>query len=92
MRLPPDLQASIREKVQSGRYGDEAAVVREALAALDLRDRERLDRLRAKVGEGFASIDRGDGIAWTPALMDELEREADALHRQGEQPVPDVSP
>jgi antitoxin ParD1/3/4 len=92
MRIPADLQASIREKVESGRYGDEAEVIREALDALDLRDRDRLDRLRAKIAEGFEAIDRGEGIAWTPTLMDELEREAEEMYRQGKQPDPDVCP
>ena len=92
IHLPADLHASIREKVESGHYGDETEVVREALDALDARDRDRLQRLRAKVAEGFAAIERGEGIAWTPALMDELEREAEELYHQGEPPDPDVCP
>jgi putative addiction module CopG family antidote len=92
IHLPADLQASVRRKVESGRYGDEAEVIREALAALDARDRDRLQALRAKIAEGVASHARGEGIAWTPELMDELEREAEAMYRRGEQPDPDVCP
>jgi putative addiction module CopG family antidote len=92
IRLPADLQASIRQKVESGRYGDEAEVIREALDALEARDRDHLQTLRAKIAEGFASLEGGEGIAWTPALMDELEREAEAMYRRGEQPDPDVCP
>lgn len=47
---------------------------------------------RGKIAEGFAAIECGEGIAWTPPLMDELERETDALYRRGKQPDPDVRP
>ena len=41
--LPADVQASIRQKVESCRFGDEAEVMREALDALDARDRDRME-------------------------------------------------
>lgn len=90
--LTPQLEAIIRQKVDSGQYDDATEVIREALDALEARDRDRFDQLRTKVAEGFASIERGEGIAWTPALMDELEREAEELYHRGEQPDPDVCP
>lgn len=90
--LTPQLEAMIRQKVESGRYHDATEVIREALDALEARDRERFQRLRAKVAEGFASIERGEVTAWTPALMDELEREAEDLYERGEQPDPDACP
>lgn len=88
IHLPADVQASILQKVESGRYVDAAQVIREALDALEARDRDRLQRLRAKVADGFAAIDRGEGVAWTPGFMDELEREAEGRHRQGKQLTP----
>lgn len=84
MHLPADLHATIRQRVASGDYGDETAVIRAALAALDARNHERLRVLRAKVAAGFAEAERGEVVEWTPELMDELEREADEMDRRGE--------
>lgn len=55
--------------------------------------RERqLDNLRAKLQIGFDQLDRGEGVEWTPELMERLSREADEMHRRGERPSPDVCP
>ncbi len=90
VQLPPDVEASIRQKVESGRFPDAGEVMREAMRLLD--ERDRLQRLRASLIEAEAELDRGEGVEWTPALMDRLKREADELHRQGAKPDPDVCP
>ena len=66
------------------------AVNREALRALD--DRERLERLRVLVGEGFAQAERGELIELTGERMDELTRMAEEMVRLGTQSNPDVCP
>jgi antitoxin ParD1/3/4 len=91
IRLPPDVEASIRQRVERGQFPDEAEVVREAIRLLDERDLQ-LDALRAKIGVGLDELDRGEGVEWTPELMERLSREADELYRRGEQPDPDVCP
>lgn len=47
-----------------------------------------LERLRAAIAKGEA----GEEISWTPGLMDEISREAEARRWRGEQPNPDVCP
>ena len=65
----------------------------EVAASIRLEARERRARqLRDSVADGIAAIERGEGIEPTPELMDELEREAEELHRQGKQPKPAVCP
>lgn len=91
VRLPADLAASIRQQVASGRFGDEAEVVREASRLLEARER-RARQLRESVAEGLAATERGEGIELTPELMDELEREAGELYRRGMQPRTEVRP
>lgn len=91
IQLPTDLEERIQQKVASGQYDDPPAVIRAAMRLLDSRD-QRLEHLRASVAEGLAAIERGEGIVWTPELMDELEREADERIRLGLQPKPDVCP
>jgi antitoxin ParD1/3/4 len=87
--LPPQLEAIIREKVESGLYSDPETVVREALRLLDEQDR-RLIRLRESLIEAEQEFERGEGEEWTPALMERLNREGDEMYRQGVTPDPDV--
>jgi putative addiction module CopG family antidote len=90
IQVAPDLEAMIRRQVDSGRYATVDDLLREALRSLD--DRERLQRLRASLDEADAELDRGDGDEWTPALMEQISREADELYRRGATPDPDVCP
>jgi antitoxin ParD1/3/4 len=88
--LAPELADRIREKIAAGRYRTANEVVEEALQALD--ERERLEQLRAKLQVGIDQLDRGEGIPFTPELLDEIDREVDERLRRGEQPSPDVCP
>ena len=89
IQLPPDVAASIQQKVESGHFPDAAEVVREAMRLLDEEER-RLDELRAKLQVGLDQLDRGEGDEWTPELRERLRREALEMHRRGEQPDPDI--
>ena len=88
--LDPQLADLVRRKVDDGLYPSAEAVVREALRLLD--ENDRLAYLRAALAKADAQIDRGEGIEWTPELMDELSREAHELFERGVQPNPDVCP
>jgi len=66
----------IRKQVESGRYANASEVVREALRLYE--DNEiKLERLRAKIAEGMASIERGDVIE-----IDNLDAYFDDLVRR----------
>jgi antitoxin ParD1/3/4 len=88
--LTPQLEAMIRERVDSGRYSNASEVVREALRLLE--ERERLDHLRSLLAVGLAEAERGELIEWTPELMDEIDRRAEERFLRGEEPDPDVCP
>lgn len=91
IRLPPDIEARIHEKIELGRFPDASDVVREALRLLDEREGE-LDALRTKLQVGLDELDRGESDEWTPVLMERLSREADEMYHRGKQPDPDVCP
>lgn len=86
LTLPPHLEAFVRERVESGRYADGAAVIDEALRLLE--DHEKIERLRALIAEAEAEVARGELIAWTPDLFERLKREADEDNLNGV-PIPD---
>jgi antitoxin ParD1/3/4 len=88
--LSPRAEALIREKVAAGPYRSADEVIEAALDALD--ERERLAQLRAMLQVGIDQLDRGEGMPFTPQLLDEIEREAAEAYRRGEQPRPEVCP
>jgi antitoxin ParD1/3/4 len=80
VELTPQLEAMVREKVDSGQYNDAGEVVREALQLMDERDRD--ERLRTAIAVGLKQIERGEIIPWTADFMDRVIREADEEDRQ----------
>jgi antitoxin ParD1/3/4 len=88
--LTPRLEAMIREKVESGLYNNSSEVVREALRLMERQD--RIERLRAAIAIGEAEIERGEGVEYTPQLLEEIDREADRMLAEGVAPDPDVWP
>lgn len=81
--LTPKLEKYIQKKVDSGRYTSASEVVREALRLLEANDgREReLKEFRAKLDQGLAELDRGEGIDGEKFLAD-LRRRTKALQRK----------
>lgn len=87
IQLSPRAEAVIREKVTSGLYANPEEAIDAAVRLLDDYDR-RVARLRAAIAEG----EKGEGIPWTPELMEQLGRNAEERRRRGEKPNPDVCP
>lgn len=87
IQLPPRAEALIRQKVDDGLYPNPDAALEAAVRLLDEHDR-RVQRLREAIVEG----EEGEALPWTPELMEQLTREADAMQRRGERPDPDVCP
>ncbi|HEY7033561.1 MAG TPA: type II toxin-antitoxin system ParD family antitoxin [Thermomicrobiales bacterium] len=87
--LTPQVEDEIRRWVETGRYADADAVVRDALHLLEEHEGQ-LDVLRAKLQVGLDEADRGEVDEWTPELRERLRREAQEMYRRGEQPDPDV--
>src|SRR3954467_5664506 len=88
--LTPQLEAMIRQRVESGRYNNASEVVREALRLLE--EHEQVVHLLSLLAVGLEDERRGDLIDYTPELMDDIYREAEELFRRGEEPDSDVCP
>ena len=81
----------IDDGVSSGRFTDASEVVQEALRLLELReaaDKAKLEWLRGAASEGFAAIDRGEGIAFhsmddLAAFIDETGEQIEAERMRG---------
>ena len=90
IELAPPLDALVRERVESGKYVDASAVIREALRLLE--DKEKLDHLRASIAVAKAEVARGEVVDWSPSFLDELRREAAEASRNGIPVHDDVKP
>jgi antitoxin ParD1/3/4 len=88
--LTPQLEAIVRERVDSGRYASASDVVGEALRLLE--ERDRLEHLRSLLAVGLEQSRRGETVEFTPQLIEELGRQAEERFRRGEEPDPDVCP
>ena len=87
VQIAPDIEARIREKVESGPYPDADAVLRDAIHLLEDRDRKHAWLLQA-----LAEGEKGEGRELTQELLDELHERAMRRAQAGEQPSPDVCP
>jgi antitoxin ParD1/3/4 len=56
--LPPEMASFIRQKVNSGLYGSNSELIREALRGMMDRDR-RLERLDTAIAQGVADAEAG---------------------------------
>jgi antitoxin ParD1/3/4 len=90
VKLAPQHEELIRQKVETGNYADASEVVSEALRLLDERDRHQ--RLLDALASGLAQLERGEGIEVTPEFWEELDREVDERLLRGDMPNPDVCP
>ncbi len=88
--LTPQLEALVREKVETGLYNNASEVVREALRLME--ERDRLSQLRTAIASGDAQYGRGEVTTWTPDTLDQLTREADEEDRQGLPISDDIKP
>jgi len=88
--LTPELEAMIRQQVDSGRYNCASEVVREALRLLD--EHQRVQHLRSLLAVGLEQAQRGELVEFTPELMEDIHRRAEERFHRGEEPDPDVCP
>jgi antitoxin ParD1/3/4 len=88
--LTPELEAMIRQQVDSGRYNNASEVVREALRLLD--EHQRVQHLRSLLAVGLEQAQRGEFVEFTPELLEDIARRAKERFLRGEEPDPDVCP
>jgi putative addiction module CopG family antidote len=77
VQIAPDVEAKIRDKVETGSYTDINAVLREAMALLEERDRKH-----AWLLEALAEGEKGEAIEFTPERMEEIRQRAHQNVRQ----------
>lgn len=91
VNLSAEMESYIKSKVGSGFYGNATEVIRDAIRRMQAEE-ERISALRAAVAKGDAELDRGEGVAFTPKLMESITRMA-VKDMHSDKPMdPDVLP
>lgn len=84
VHLTPELETLVHKKVKTGRYNSASEVVRDALRLFEDRDRVRklqILEIRRKINEGWASLERGEGLDGEEFFR-RLAREEQKLRRK----------
>ena len=82
LTLTPEIEAKIRDRVDSGRYGDAADVISAALRLLE--ERERSEHLNTLLAVGLEQAKRGELVEFTPEWVADLERRVEERMLIGE--------
>ncbi len=77
VKLTPQREAMVREKIESDLYNSASEVVDEALRLME--ERDRLQCLRTALAVGQEQLDRGEGRLYGPELRAEIH---EAAHRK----------
>lgn len=75
--LTPEIEAFINRKVAGGTYATASEVVREAMRAfmdLDEIREKHLAQLRAEIEVGMAELERGEGVVFDEATLEEIKK------------------
>jgi antitoxin ParD1/3/4 len=85
VNLSPEMERFIKGKVASGMYGNATEVIRDAIRRMQVEE-ERLQAWRAAVRAGEEELDRGEGVPYTPAALDEITNAAIG-GQHGDEPI-----
>jgi antitoxin ParD1/3/4 len=91
VNLSPEMEGFIRSKVDSGSYGNATEVIRDAIRRMQAEE-SRIAAWRAAINKGDEELDRGEGIAYTPATLRAITESAVSAIRSGKPIDPDVLP
>lgn len=91
VNLSSEMERFIKGKVEGGFYGNATEVIRDAIRRMQA-DEARLAAWQAAIKKGDDQLDREEGIAYTPELLEEITQSAIAARHNGEPINPDVLP
>lgn len=91
VNLSPEMESFIKGQVASGFYGNATEVIRDAIRRMQAEE-TRVQAWRAAVQKGDDELNRGEGIPYTPQVLDEITDTALKSMHSGQAMDPDVLP
>lgn len=91
VNLSAEMESYIKGKVATGFYSNATEVIRDAIRRMQSEE-SRVAAWQAAITKGDAQLDRGEGAAYTPELMERMTQSAIATMHNSEPIDPDVLP
>ncbi len=91
INLSPEMENYIKNKVVSGFYGNATEVIRAAIRQMQTEE-ARVLAWRAAITKGDAQLDRGEGVSYTPELLEKMTLSAIKAINSNQPIGPDVLP
>ncbi|MEQ1804297.1 MAG: type II toxin-antitoxin system ParD family antitoxin [Burkholderiaceae bacterium] len=91
VNLSPEMEGFIKSKVSGGFYGNATEVIRDAIRRMQAEER-RIADWQAAIRKGDEQLDRGEGIAYDAAALNDITKSAVAAMHGDEPMDPDVLP
>ena len=91
VNLSPEMEGFIKGKVATGFYGNATEVIRDAIRRMQAEE-NRVAAWQAAIKQGDDQLDRGEGIAYTPSVLNDITASARSAMHSGQPMDPDVLP
>jgi antitoxin ParD1/3/4 len=91
VNLSPEMEGFIKSKVSGGFYGNATEVIRDAIRRMQAEER-RIADWQAAIRKGDEQLDRGEGIAYDAAALNDITKSAVDAMNSGQPMDPDVLP
>lgn len=91
VNLSAEMESFIKNKVNSGFYGNATEVIRDAIRRMQAEE-SRVAAWQAAIKVGDAELDRGEEIAYTPEALKDITERAVGAMGSGQPMDPDVLP
>ena len=80
VNLSPEMEGFIKTKVASGFYGNATEVIRDAIRRMQAEE-SRVAAWQAAIKQGADQLEKGEGLAYTPEMLQDItQRAIDAMH------------
>lgn len=91
VKLSPEMEGFIQSKVSGGFYGNATEVIRDAIRRMQAEE-GRSAAWQAAIQTGEEQLDRGEGIEYSPAVLDDITQTAVGAMHSSPPIEPDVLP
>ena len=91
INLSSEMEGFIKSKVADGFYGNATEVVRDAIRRMQAEE-IRAIAWQTAIKQGDEQLNRGEGISYTPALINDITQSAIDAIQTGQSADPDVMP
>lgn len=91
VNLSPEMEGFIKSKVSGGFYGNATEVIRDAIRRMQAEE-GRIADWQAAIRKGDEQLDRGEGITYDAAALNDITKTAVRAMSSGQPMDPDVLP